>query len=228
MNRFAVSALAAVAALSCAAPAAQAHKADPNFLTRVDAVTPATRGITMDVINRDDQLQLTNRSGKDVTIEGYSKEPYARVLGDGTVEVNTNSPAYYLNDDRYAVATVPKGIDGKGAPHWKQLDKTGRFQWHDHRMHWMAKTRPPSVKDPDVRQKVFTWTVPIDVAGRGGTIAGTLFWTPRPGGSMPIGALAGGVAIVFVLCAGVMVIRRRREPPGPEAGSEARETVEAW
>ena len=40
---------------------------------------------------------------------GYDDKPYARVLADRTVQVNTNSPAYYLNDDRFGNATAPKG-----------------------------------------------------------------------------------------------------------------------
>jgi len=222
--------LAAAGTLLVLAAPAAAHKGNPNFLTEVNAVTPATDGVTLEVLNRDDQLLLHNTSGKDVVIEGYEHEPYARVLGDGSVQVNTNSPAYYLNDDRFTEnVTVPKGIEASDPPKWKSLDKTGRFQWHDHRMHWMAHTRPPQVTDPDKRTKVEDWSVPISIGGSRGEIAGTLFWTPRPGGSMPVGAIAGGAGLVVLLLIGVTVVRRRRTSadlggPGPEA-APARE---AW
>jgi hypothetical protein len=211
--------MAAVAAALVLAAPAVAHQANPNYLTRVDTITPSGAGIAVDVINRDDQLQLTNRGDDDIVIEGYNDDPYARVRADGTVEVNTRSPAYYLNDDRYGEARIPDGIDGTGAPKWKLLDKTGRFQWHDHRMHWMAKSRPPQVKDPDVRTKIFTWKVPITAGGRRGEIAGTLFWTPKPG--TPIGFVVVGSVLVVLLCAGALVVRRRRDAP---AGAD----TEAW
>ena len=133
------------------------------------------------MLNRDDRLLLHNTSGQDVVIRGYNGEPYARVLADGTVQVNRRSPARYLNDDRFAKVSVPAGIDGKGAPRWEEISRTGRFEWHDHRFHWMAETVPPAVRDQDVRTKVFDWRIPIEVGGRDGAIAGTLFWTPPPG-----------------------------------------------
>jgi hypothetical protein len=211
-------ALALAAALVTAAPAS-AHQANPNFLTRVDAVTPQTRGLTVSVLNRDDQLMLVNGSGKDVTVWGYNDEPYARIAADGTVSVNTSSPAYYLNDDRYGGAKVPAGVKASNPPHWKVISRSRRFQWHDHRMHWMAKTRPPQVKDPGKRTKVFTWKVPLSVAGERGTIAGTLFWTPKPG--TPVAFLIGASVLMVILCAGALVVRRRRDRP-------ARELAETW
>jgi hypothetical protein len=202
-----------------------AHAGNPHFLTVVDRISPATRGVAIDVINRDDRLHLRNTSGKDVVIEGYDHEPYARVLADGTVQVNRQSPAYYLNDDRYADVTVPKGVTGKELPEWQEVDKTGRFEWHDHRMHWMAKSRPPQVKDPNVRTRVFDWAIPLTIGGTRGRVAGQLFWTPLPGGQAPLGAIFGLVAIVAVLCIAVLVIRRRRAQAGSPA---ARSRQEAW
>jgi hypothetical protein len=213
---------AAVAAL-VAAPDASAHKADPHYLTVVNAVQPATSGVSVDVLNRSDQLELHNTSGKDVMVEGYDGEPYAQVLGDGTVEVNTQSPAYYLNQDRFAATKPPAGVTAKSAPQWKKLDKTGRFAWHDHRMHWMAKTRPVQVKNPDVKTKVFDWSVPLTIDGSIGKIAGTLFWTPPPGGNVPVGAIIVGAAILIGLFLMVFVVRRRRAAEPVSAGGG-----EAW
>ncbi len=207
-------AVAVAAALAFAAPAS-AHKADPNYLTRVDAITPATKGITVAVINRSDQLELHNLSDQDVLITGYNDDSYARIEADGTVSVNTRSPAYYLNQDRYGDVQVPDGIDGKGAPKWEVLDKTGRFEWHDHRMHWMAKSRPPQVKDPGKRTTIFTWKVPLTVGDRKGDIAGTLFWTPAPGA--PVGLIVALGVLMIGLCAFAVVVRLRRrgsEDPG--------------
>jgi hypothetical protein len=220
MYRF-TAALAVVAALASAAPAG-AHKADPHYLTRVDAILPQTPGVSVTVINRSDQLELHNTSGKDVIIGGYNDDQYARVMADGSVAVNHNSPAYYLNQDRYGAVDVPAGVDGSGPPKWVTLDKTGRFAWHDHRMHWMVPNkRPQQVTDPDRRTKIFTWKVPLTVGGRSGDIDGTLFWTPEPGA--PVGFMIVGSVVVLALCAGALVIRRRRDR---EAGGAP--PAEAW
>ena len=60
----------ALAALLAAAPAATAHEGDPNFLSQVDAITPRSDGVTVEVLNRDDRLLLHNTSGQTVVVEG--------------------------------------------------------------------------------------------------------------------------------------------------------------
>jgi hypothetical protein len=214
----------ALLALLATAPPALAHQGNPNYLSQVDAITPPTDGVTVDVLNRDDGLLLHNTSGKDVVIEGYDDEPYARVLADGTVEVNTRSPAYYVNNDRFADVDVPDGIDGSGPPQWKRVDKTGRFEWHDHRAHWMGRTTPSQVKDESVRTKVFDWTVPVEIGGRRGTIGGTLFWTPLPGGGPPLGAVFLGAGLLIACCIAVAVVRYRCRTAAERPAEEA----EAW
>jgi hypothetical protein len=213
-------AAAAAALLLAGAPLAAAHQGNPNMRSAVTAITPETDGITVTVLNNDDRLELHNTSGEDVVIEGYENEPYARVLGDGTVEVNTNSKAYYLNGDRYGDVTVPAGLGSE--PKWKRPSGTGRFEWHDHRMHWMSRSTPPQVKDEDAKAHIFDWKVPITVAGAPGQIAGTLDWVPLPGGGLPTGLIWGTAIVLILLCAGVFAIRRRR------AAAEPSEPAEAW
>ena len=210
----------ALAALLAAAPAATAHEGNPNYLSQVDAITPRSDGVTVEVLNRDDRLLLHNTSGEDVVIEGYDDEPYARVLADGTVEVNTNSPAYYLNEDRFADVDVPARVDGKGEPQWKELSRTGRFEWHDHRAHWMGADTPPQVRDESVRQRLYEWSVPLTIGGERGTIGGTLFWTPAAGGGAPLALIFGVAGALIAVCIVVIVIRRRR--------AEASEPAAAW
>jgi hypothetical protein len=217
--RLSICAAVLVAALLAPAPAAFAHAGNPNFLSEVDTVTPRTPGVTVDVINRDDRLLLHNTSGKDVEILGYQEEPYARVDADGTVEVNTRSTAYYLNDDRFGQVNIPKGATG-GAPAWKVESKTGRFEWHDHRFHWMNQSIPPQVKDKDVRTKVLDWKIPITIGGTTGNIGGQLFWTPRDtGGGPPLGAIFGLAAVLIASCVVVFVSRRRRGGDDGDGGS---------
>ncbi len=212
-------ALVALVAL-VAAPAAWAHEGNPNFLSRIDAVTPAVKGLQVSVVNRDDRFLLHNESSQPVVIEGYEQEPYARVEPDGTVKVNTNSKAYYLNEDRLGRTAAPAGVDSSGPPRWKTLSRSGRFEWHDHRMHYMGAGRPKQVTDPGARTKVFAYRVPIDVGGRPGAIAGTLFWIPDAGGGLPVGAILGFAGVVIALCIVVIIARRRRAEP--------REAAEAW
>jgi hypothetical protein len=211
--------LVAVAAAVLAVPSvALAHQGNPNFLSEVQALSPSVRGLSVEVLNRDDRLLLHNTSGHTVVVDGYSREPYARVRADGTVEVNTQSEAYYLNRDRFADAPIPKGVNPKAPPAWEPVSKTGRFQWHDHRMHYMGKGRPTKVSDPKKRQTVFDWKVPIEVDGRPGSINGTLLWTPLPDDKLPLGAVFAFAGVMIALSIGVFVVRRRRaaDSAGPE------------
>jgi len=205
--------VAAAAVLLAGAPVALAHEGSPNFLSQINSVQPTVDGVAVEVLNRDDRLLLRNDSGEDVVIEGYSKEPYARIDADGTVSVNRNSEAYYINEERDGKVAVPESVDSDAEPDWEQVSKTGRFEWHDHRMHWMAEGDPEQVKDKDARTKVFDWSVPIDVGGQSGAIAGTLFWTPVASSGIgilpPILAFA---ALVIVICIAIAVKRRRRAP----------------
>jgi hypothetical protein len=211
-------------ALLIGAPVAVAHEGDPNYLSQVNRVMPPTDGIAVTVLNRDDRLLLQNTSGKTVIVEGYSGEPYARIDADGTVLVNTDSQAYYINQDRDGTTSAPPDADSKGEPRWKELSRTGRFEWHDHRMHWMSKEEPETVKDKDARTKVFDWKVPLTVDGRRGAIAGTLFWTPTPSSDVPLVPIIAFIAVGLALSIAVFVIRRRRT-----IGSEAPgEPSEAW
>ena len=212
-----LSCAAAAAVLLLGAPAALAHQGSPNFLSQVNAITPAARGIDVTVLNRDDRLLLHNTSGKTVLIEGYENEPYARIDGDGTVSVNTDSEAYYLNEERDGQVEVPPGVDSEGPPQWREISRSGRFEWHDHRMHWMAEADPEQVKDKDVRTKIFDWQVPMRVDGRRAEITGTLFWTPVASSGLPLPAIFGFAGLVILLCIVVVIVRRRRAAAPAEA-----------
>jgi hypothetical protein len=212
-------ALGAAAAL-LAAPAAAAHQGNPNYRSVVDSVTPAVKGLTLRVLNYDDRLELTNHSGTTVTVEGYSGEPYARVLADGTVEVNERSPSYYLNDDRFAEVKVPARADARARPQWSVVDRTARLEWHDHRMHYMSRGLPPQVKDKSKHTKVFDYAIPLRVGDRRASIRGTLFWQPDDGGGAPVGMLAGLGALAVVALGVVAAVRRRRRGREPLEGAE--------
>jgi len=222
MSSFRGALIASLGVLAIATPTALAHGGQSiNYISRITSVAPQAGGVTVDVLDRDDRLQVTNRGRSTVVVEGYDKEPYLRLRPGGTVEVNRNSPAYYLNEDRYADVKVPKSATRRARPDWRVLDHAGRVDWHDHRIHWMAKTRPGMVKDPDTRTKVFDWTVPIRVDGRPGKVAGDLYWVPRPGGKVPAGAIIGLAGLVLAGGALVVVVRRRRSGGGVSGTGEA-------
>ena len=212
--------VAAAVLLLAGAPAAPAHEGNPNMRSQVTAITPVTDGVTVTVLDHDDRLLLHNRSGRTVVVLDYEDEPYARVRGDGTVEVNTSSEAFSLNDDRFGDVRVPEDLGEE--PRWKLVGRSGRFEWHDHRMHWMSQSTPPQVKDEDARTHIFDWKVPITVGGGRGQIAGTLDWVPLPGGGLPTGLIWISAAVLIALCIGVFLLRRRR------AAGEGSEPAEAW
>jgi hypothetical protein len=191
------------------APAALAHNGNPNYRSILHGLRPSIPGVKVSVLGYDNEIQIINASHRPVLIYGYDGDLYARLLPDGTVEVNTNSPAYYLNEDRFAQTPVPKTASAKAPVRWKVLDKTGRFIWHDHRMHWMARTLPPQVKDKSKRTKIFDYSIPLRIGTEPASAVGTLFWQGQPKG-IPAGAIVGLVVVVLGSIAFVAVVRRRR------------------
>ena len=209
--------------LALVAGTASAHGGNSKFRSEFRSIQPAASGIRVDVLNYDDRLLMINRSGKTVAISGYEREPYARLRADGTVEVNRRSPTHYLNEERYGGTPVPQGADPKVPPQWQVISRTGRFEWHDHRIHFMSKSTPNQVKDKGKRTKIFDWRVPIVVGGRPVGLRGDLYWVPSPAG-IPRAALLALAAFVFASIFFVEVVRRRRrQQPG-----RPRKTSEAW
>jgi hypothetical protein len=226
LRRRAVVAGAALLALLAAAPAS-AHQGNPNYRSVIHGVSPAVPGLKLQVLNFDDRLQLDNRTGKTVVVRGYQNEAYLRVLGDGTVQVNHNSPAFYLNNDRTSTGKVPANAKPGATPDWQVVDRTGSYQWHDHRIHWMSSIPPQQVKDKSKRTKVFDWRVPVQVGATKASVNGTLFWQPKPGGGVPTGAIVALVVLALLGVGAVLAVRRRRgelDLPGDERGAQP----EAW
>jgi hypothetical protein len=218
-----VVALSALLALA-AAPTAHAHQGNPNYRSVVDQVAPKLPGVRLQVLSLDDRLELQNTSGKTVIVKGYQGEPYARILGDGTVQVNHNSPAFYLNNDRTSTGKVPASAKAGATPEWQVVDRAGRFQWHDHRIHWMSPIAPKQVTDKTKRTKVFDWKVPLQVGTTNASVDGTLFWAGTGGGGTPVGAYAGLALIALLGLGAVVVVRRRRGADAPVGAAE----IEAW
>jgi hypothetical protein len=217
MSRFAGVLATVLAILATLTATAAAHQGDPRYRSVLKGVDPGASGLQVQVLNYDDRFELDNRTGKTVMVYGYNDEPYARIAPDGTVALNRNSTAYYLNDERYANVTVPAEVSRhpKAAPAWVVQDRTGRFEWHDHRMHYMVRGVAPQVRDQARRTKIFDYAVPIAVGADRASITGTLWWVGRQdSGSFPIGAIVALAAIVLLLGAAVVLVRRRRGSDG--------------
>ena len=184
LGRLLVVVLAGLATLLVAGPA-QAHvgggTAGSNFDGRVLAVTPAMPGVSVRILSFGDDLEVVNPTGTEVQIPGYSDEPYLRIGPDG-VWRNRNSPATYINLDRYARTTLPVNADPQAAPDWQQVSTDSQYVWHDHRTHWMSQgLLPPSVAaDPTHSHRVFSWTIPMTFGGSSVVVTGELTWSPPP------------------------------------------------
>ncbi len=233
MSRLTRVVVASAALFAALAPVASAHTGNPNFRSVFNGVSPRpVPGLQLNVLGYDQYYQLINKTGKVVVVKGYQGEPYARLLPDGTVELNHNSPATYLNEDRFATTAVPSFATAKARPDWRVIDRTGRFSWHDHRMHWMSPARPSAVKNVKQKTKIFNYTIPLDVGGRTAAIHGTLFWVGPTDSGLPIGAIVAFVVLVGAGIVLVLVVRRRRRSSGAgqagssDTGDDSR--VEAW
>ncbi len=209
--------LALVGCLLVAAPGAEAHGGNANYRSVIDRVTPEVEGVEFTVLNYDAEFEVV-ADGHSVLLYGYEDEPYARILADGTVQVNERSPATYLNEDRYAATEVPAIADPEAPPRWKTIDETGTFVFHDHRMHYMSTGTAPIVKDESVKTKVFDYSIPIRIDGRAGAIDGTLWWVgPEDTSKLPFIV----AAIVIVLAGGLAVFLVRRRRGRDEGGGDA-------
>ncbi len=225
MHVRALAAVATACALLSAPPAvALAHEGNSDYRSEVSGIEPATPGIEVQMLNFDDSLLLTNGSDSMVVIEGYEGEPYLRISPDGLVEANTRSPAYYLNDDRYANVEVPENADPKADPAWKEVGTSGQYAWHDHRAHYMGTGIPQQVTDQAVRTEVFDYQVPIAIDGRPASIGGTLYWAGDDDGP-PLAPFVALGCLALLGAGGVAVIRRRR---GTGEASLDGEEREAW
>jgi hypothetical protein len=223
---FALVALAALAAPSTAS----AHGGNPDYRSEIKAITPSTDGLSAEIQNFDADLKFTNDSDQTVTVMGYEGEPYLRFDPDGTVDMNKRSPAAYLNNDRYGQVDIPASADPQASPDWEQVATGGEFIWHDHRSHYMSTSTPKQVTDPDVRTKVFDYSIPIEVGSAQGAIKGSLYWVGPPDDSAPIAPFVALGVVTLALIALVVLVRRRRNRTGGGGGDvgEAREAQEAW
>lgn len=206
------------AALTLSAGPAAADAAGPgDYRSRVTGIDPPADGISLAVVGGDSFLELSVDPGTEVEVIGYDDEPYLRVRADGTVERNRNSPATYLNDDRYAQVDIPPHLAGVDVaelePDWETVADGGSYAWHDHRIHWMAPNAPPAV----ARGETFGWngTVPLVVDGEPVEVSGEIAYEND---HSPLPWLAGGVVVAGALS---LLLRQRPRVVALAAGGVA-------
>ncbi|MGC4894564.1 hypothetical protein [Micromonospora sp. DT31] len=176
-----VLAVAATALLTFAAPAS-AHGADApdgtDYRSTITAVSAPDLGARM--VEAGARLELTNRTGADVTVLGYSGEPYLRI-GPGGVYENRRSPATYLNRTLAGETRLPAEADPAAAPHWRRITDGPTARWHDQRTLWREPDPPAAAAaDPGREHRVRDWVVPLRVGDDTGEVRGTLDWVPPP------------------------------------------------
>jgi hypothetical protein len=232
-----VLALAAALAVAVAGTASAGGRKEEQ--SSVERLRPPVDGIDLQVVGGDRFLALRNDTGQTVVVEGYAGEPYLRFRPGGVVEENVRSPSKYVNDDRYGLTPVPAKAVPEAKPQWKPVSRAGSYRWFDHRIHSMDKGIPKQVEDPDTRNKIFDWNVPMQISGRPVVALGTLEWVPASAsddGTSPAAIVAIGAAVLVLLAAVAWLLsrRRRRTVPAVAAGGAApppaspKEDKEVW
>jgi hypothetical protein len=184
--------------------------ADPagptDYQSEVQSVQPETTAIEVGIIGGDSFFELRVESGVEAMVIGYEGEDYLWFRPDGVVLENQNSPATYLNADRYGIDGVPATASADAEPDWKQVATGGYWAWHDHRAHWMQSARPFGLEAGD---QILEAVIPIMVEGELVEVTVISTWQPEPSPvAMWIGVFAG---IATALAA--WLLRGRRVPP---------------
>lgn len=204
--------VAVLVAWPLAAPAAAHGRGSDatNFRSEITEAPPAS-GLEWRVYGGDELLWLRNDGPHEVVVVGYDGEPYLRFDGEGVWE-NRNSPATYLNTDRYGQVEVPEGIEATDPPEWRLRSGDPGHAWHDHRIHWMSPALPPSVADAATETTVSEyspWRVPVEIDGEPSELVGRLRWIPGPS---PWPWLAAALPLALLALAGLRT-SPRGDPP---------------
>jgi MYXO-CTERM domain-containing protein len=204
--------------------------AEGKFESRVRVLRPSVPGLGLKVVEDYKRLELENKTGGTVIVEGYDDEPYLRFRSNGVVERNALSPATYLNVDRFGAQDVPPQAKRGARPSWRTVADEGRYAWFDHRIHLTVKSVPRELRNAKRPKKVFDWEVPLTADGRPVQALGTLSWDPSSSSSddgFPFWIAVALGALALVGIAALALLRRRR--PRPAAATEDEKPArEAW
>lgn len=179
--------------MGVAAPAL-ADPAEPtNYESTVLDVQPRTDAASFEIVGGDAFVSVKVSQGHELLVPGYFGESYIWITSDGSVFVNRNSRAIYLNEDRYASAPIPDRLSEGAEPDWEQVGSKGQYAWHDHRTHWMSADLPPTVSSSE-RATIFPWQFPVLIDGAEALVHGELVWLPSRS-ALPA-AMAGSLALL--------------------------------
>ena len=206
-----VLALAVVGLVLAAGPAAADAAKPGRYSSEVTSVEPDPGTFTVETAGGDAFLRVSVDEGHELVVLGYEGELYLRFNADGTVEENQNSPATYINVDRYGTNELaPDELEGTEVteldPEWKQVATSGSFAWHDHRTHFMGGERPAG--------DAIDWQVPLVVDGQDVTVSGVIRYegsfSPIPWYAIALAVLSGlllaGTKLPDRVTAGVVVV----------------------
>jgi hypothetical protein len=167
------------------ATAASAHGgnggATSDYRIEVTGFEGDSAGIEVRPVELGNRMELVRTSAHEVQILGYEGEPYLRLDADGVFE-NVNSPAHFINLDRFARQQPPASARADAEPDWVKLSDGASVRWHDHRTHWMDPTPRQDVRDdPGVERVIFPANrVDLVVDGRPVTAIVRVTWLPPP------------------------------------------------
>ncbi len=169
-------------------------------------------GIEVRPVELGDRMELVRTTAGEVQILGYEGEPYLRLDAEGVFE-NHNSPAHYINLDRFARTPTPATASAPAEPNWMKLSHGASVRRHDHRTHWMDPTPRQDVRDnPDVERVVFPANrVELVVDGKPVVAIVKVTWLPPP--SRVMWLVITSLAACAVLAALVLMPPLRRFVP---------------
>ncbi len=189
--------LVAVLSVVAVEPASADPPAPTDFRSEITGIVPQVSTVSVEVLGGDSFLRLAVEPGTEVVVLGYEDEPYLRFDTDGLVYANQLSQATYLNEDRYGVAEVPLKVDADAEPVWEEVGSGGTHAWHDHRVHWMLQSDPPTQIGADGAAVVQPWIVPLLVDEEPVEIVGRLVAENAPNPILHYAAAAVIAVVVF-------------------------------
>ena len=155
--------------------------ASSDYRIEVTGYEGDATGIEVHPVELGNRMELVRTTAKEVQILGYEGEPYIRLDADGVFE-NVNSPAHYINLDRFARKPIPPTATAKATPNWVKISDGNSVRWHDHRTHWMDPTPRADVRaNPGVERVIFPANrVDLLVDGKSVGAIVKVTWLPPP------------------------------------------------
>lgn len=185
-----------IVSLAAPAPPAVAHGVGGLEPTSYEpvlvGVEPPVPGLSIEIIDLGETVELRNESGSEITVLGYDGEPYLRV-GENGVYRNERSPATFWNRSTRPTVQLPPEFDATAEPEWVHISDSPVARWHDHNVHWMGSGEPD---EPGREQVVQSWEIPLRSSDREIRVYGVIRWVPPPTALWPVaGAVALAVAV---------------------------------